>query len=193
MQGGIRRIDVSDFTDPIIRSRSLLRSRSGRRAARPVDTTAAAGGGGRFRSTIGGSWGAYYWNGYIYSSELARGFDILELLPTTKLSANEIAAAKLVRMTEYNPQSQPHYTFPAAFPVIRSYLDQLRRNNGLAAERTTAIDKALTAAEAQKGEARGAALTKLASQVDKDANGAGDASRVQAMAKAMRDLAAVSK
>ena len=57
--------------------------------------------------TIGGSWGAYYWNGMIYSSELDRGFDIMELTPSAQLSANEIAAAKLVKMTQYNPQSQP--------------------------------------------------------------------------------------
>ena len=72
----------------------------------------------------------------VYSSELARGFDILELPPSDKLSANELAAAKLVKFTEYNPQSQPQIVWPAAFPVIRSYLDQLGRNNGLAAART---------------------------------------------------------
>ena len=31
---------------------------------------------------IGGSWGAYWYNGLIYSSEMARGLDILELVPT---------------------------------------------------------------------------------------------------------------
>src|SRR3546814_920380 len=30
--------------------------------------------GRRTRGTIGGSWGAYWWNGLIYSSELDRGF-----------------------------------------------------------------------------------------------------------------------
>ena len=54
--------------------------------------------------TIGGSWGAYYWNGMIYSSELDRGFDIVELTPSAQLSANEIAAAKLVQLKEFNPQ-----------------------------------------------------------------------------------------
>src|SRR4029077_4589023 len=139
------------------------------------------GGGNRFRNTIGGSWGAYYWNGYIYSSELARGFDIPELLPSDKLSANELAAAKLVRFTEYNPQSQPHIVWPAAFPVIRSYLDQLVRNNGLAAARTTAIGAALDAAEKQTGAARGKALTTLAAEVDKDVSGAKDQARVKSM------------
>jgi hypothetical protein len=96
--------------------------------------------------------------GLIYSSELARGFDSLELLPSDQLSANELAAAKLVTMVEYNPQSQPKLVWPAAFPVVRSYLDQLVRGNGLAAARTTAIASALTAAERQSGAARGKAL-----------------------------------
>jgi hypothetical protein len=147
----------------------------------------------RFRGTIGGSWGAYYWNGYIYSSELARGFDVLELVPSEKLSANEIAAAKLVRMEQYNPQSQPHYTFPPAFPVVRSYLDQLVRNNGLASDKTGSIDKALTTAERQSGAARAKTLTTLASQVDGDVTGASDPQRVKTMAAEIRRLAAASK
>jgi len=188
-QGGV---DVSDFTDPDHPYEVAFFDRG------PVDPPPAPGDTAnaavsRTRGTIGGSWGAYYWNGYIYSSELARGFDILELVPSDKLSANEIAAAKLVRMTQYNPQSQPHYTFPPAFPVIRSYLDQLVRDNGLTADRTTAIDKALAAAEKQRGAARGASLTKLAGQVGKDVNGAKDTARVKAMASEIRRLAAVSK
>ena len=145
------------------------------------------------RGTIGGSWGAYYYNGAIYSSEMARGLDILELTPSDHLSANEIAAAKLVVLEQFNPQSQPHITWPAAFPVVRSYLDQLVRNSGLAAERTTAIDGALTVAEKRTGAARGAALRRLAAQVDRDATGAKDGERVRAMSAAIKSLAAASK
>jgi hypothetical protein len=188
-QGGV---DVSDFTDPDHPFEVAFFDRG------PVDSPAAAGdstaaSGGRVRGTIGGSWGAYYWNGYIYSSELARGFDVLELVPTDKLSANEIAAAKLVTMSEYNPQSQPHYTFPAAFPVVRSYLDQLVRSNGLASDRTSAIDRALTAAEAQSGGARRTALNTLAKAVDGDVKGAKDSERVKTMAAEIRRLAAASR
>ena len=187
-QGGV---DVSDFTDPDHPFEVAFFDRGPvDQPPAPGDTTASTG---RMRGTIGGSWGAYYWNGYIYSSELARGFDILELVPSDKLSANEIAAAKLVRMEQYNPQSQPHYTFPAAFPVVRSYLDQLMRNNGLSAERTSTIDKALTAAEQQSGAKRAASLSKLAAQVDGYAKGASDAQRTKTMAAEIRRLAAASK
>ena len=89
-------------------------------------------------------------------------------------------------MTEYNPQSQPKIVWPAAFPVVRSYLDQLVRNNGLAAARTTAIASALDAAEKQTGAARGASLTKLATQVDADVSGAKDSARVKAMSAAIK-------
>jgi hypothetical protein len=153
----------------------------------------AEGRGGRGRGTIGGSWGAYYWNGMIYSSELDRGFDILELQPSDQLSKNEIEAAKLVRFEQYNPQSQPKIVWPAAFPVVRSYLDQLVRWNGLASDRTTAIASALDAAEQKSGAARRTALETLAKQVDKDVSGAKDPARVKAMAAAIRDLAKASK
>ena len=157
----------------------------------PAPAAPAAGGRGN-RGTIGGSWGAYYWNGMIYSSELDRGFDIMELTPSDQLSKNEIEAAKLVKFTQYNPQSQPKIEWPAAFPVVRSYLDQLVRWNGLAAERTTAIGKALDSAEQQSGKARRTALEALAKQVDKDVSGAKDPERVKAMSAAIKDLAKAS-
>jgi hypothetical protein len=147
----------------------------------------------RSRNVIGGSWGAYYWNGHVYSSELDRGFDILELTPSANLSANEIAAAKLVTFTQYNPQSQPKLTWPPAFVVVRAYLDQLVRDGGLAAPRTAAIAVALDAAEQKDGVARGAALTALAKQVDGDVAGAKDAAKVRMMSEAIKKLAAVSK
>jgi hypothetical protein len=201
-QGGI---DIMDFTDADHPTEIGYYDRGSIDPPPPSDTArgvelpiaggrgAGAGGGRATRGTIGGSWGAYYWNGYVYSSELDRGFDIYELTPSAKLSANEIAAAKLVRLKEYNPQSQPKYVWPAAFPVIRSYLDQLVRGNGLAADKTSAIDKALTAAEAQKGAARGAALTKIAADVDAAVAGAKDKTRTRALSAEIKRLAAVSK
>jgi hypothetical protein len=188
-QGGI---DVIDFSDPD-HPYELAYFDRGPVDAPPAPGDTAGGAVSRQRGTIGGSWGAYYWNGLVYSSELARGFDILELLPSDKLSANELAAAKLVKFEEYNPQSQPKIVWPAAFPVVRSYVDQLVRDNGLSAARTTAISNALTAAEKQSGAARRTLLSKLATRVDADANGAKDGARVRAMAAAIKDLAASSK
>jgi hypothetical protein len=188
-QGGI---DVIDFTDADHPYEIAYFDRGPvDQPPAPSDTAAAAVS--RQRGTIGGSWGAYYWNGLVYSSELARGFDVVELLPTDKLSANELAAAKLVKFVQYNPQSQPKIVWPAAFPVVRSYLDQLVRDNGLAAARTTAIASALNAAEKESGAGRGKSLSTLATQVEADAKGAKDAAKVRAMAGAIKALAAVSK
>ncbi|MES2358193.1 MAG: hypothetical protein V4529_07585 [Gemmatimonadota bacterium] len=180
-QGGV---NVIDFTDPDHPKELAYFDRG------PIDAAPTAPEGDRgTRGTIGGSWGAYWWNGLIYSSELDRGFDIYELTPSDQLSANEIAAAKLVHLEQYNPQSQPHIVWPAAFPVVRSYLDQLVRGNGLATERTTAIAKALDAAEKQNGSQRRASLQTLAAQVNKDVNGAHDQARVKSMAAAITALA----
>jgi hypothetical protein len=183
-QGGI---DVMDFTDADHPTEIAYFDRGP--IDPPSDTSKASE---RSRYTIGGSWGAYYWNGMIYSSELDRGFDVLELTPSPKLSANEIAAAKLVSLKEYNPQSQPKLVWPAAFVVVRSYLDQLVRNDGLAADRTTAVSNALDAAEKKRGAARAAALTALAKQVDGYASGANDAARVRMMSGAIKQLATAS-
>ena len=184
-QGGV---DVMDFTDADHPSEIAYFDRGPIDV--PSDTSKASE---RSRYTIGGSWGAYYWNGMIYSSELDRGFDVFELTPSAQLSANEIAAAKLVTLKEYNPQSQPKLVWPAAFVVVRSYLDQLVRNDGLAADHTTAVAARLDAAERKTGGARVSALTALAKQVDGYARGAKDAARVRMMSGAIKQLAAASK
>jgi len=187
-QGGV---SVMEFTDPdhpqelAYFDRGSIDPPPGADVPVAPSTEGVRGG----RSTIGGSWGAYYWNGMIYSSEMDRGFDILELQPSDQLSKNEIEAAKLVRFAEYNPQSQPKIEWPAAFPVVRSYLDQLVRGNGLAAERTTAVATALDAAEQQTGNARRDALNALGRQVDKDVARAKDPERVKMMSAGIKALA----
>ena len=188
-QGGV---SVMEFSDPDHPKELAYFDRGSIDPLRQVDMPLPDGpapGGRPARGTIGGSWGAYWWNGMIYSSELDRGFDIFELLPSDEISANEIAAAKLVRFAEYNPQSQPKIEWPAAFPVVRSYLDQLVRWKGLASDRTAAIALALDAAEKQSGKARRNALNALAKAVDGDAAAAKDPERVKAMSAAIKALA----
>jgi hypothetical protein len=173
-QGGV---DVFDFTDPNKPFEIAYFDRG------PVQDSVLV---------PGGSWGAYYYNGYIYSSELSRGFDILELTPSEFLSQNELDAAKLVRFDWYNPQSQPQIVWPAAFPVVKSYHDQLVRGQELPAARLTAIGTAIANAERATGNARRGALNTLATALDRDATTARDSKRVIAMAQAVRDLAAAS-
>ncbi len=194
-QGGVDVFDFSDADHPkeiAYFDRGPLDFPAGADVPMPAATGGAAANA-RTGNTTGGSWGAYYWNGMIYSSEIDRGFDIMELQPTENLSKNEIEAAKLINLKEYNPQSQPKIEWPGAFPVVRSFLDQLVRNQGLAASRTTAINAAVDAAEQQTGSARRNALSSLAKQVDGDVAGAKDSARVKMLVEAIRKLAAATK
>jgi hypothetical protein len=138
----------------------------------------------------GGYWSTYWYNGYVYGSEMGRGFDVLRLTPSEHLSQNEIDAANLVRFDEFNPQMQPSMSWPPAFVVARAYADQLARSRGLPAARLRQLAAELDRAEGLTGQERGTALTQLASQLDRDAQRSRDATRVQALAGVVRQLAA---
>jgi len=114
----------------------------------------------------------YWYNGHIYGSEIARGVDVLELKPSEFLSQNEIDAAKLVRMQEFNAQSQPKMAWPNSPVVARAYIDQLTRSRGMTMARGTEVANALAAAEKATGAARATAaeaLTKLIQGLETDA------------------------
>jgi hypothetical protein len=136
-----------------------------------------------------GSWSVYWYNGVIVSSEIARGLDILELTPSEYLTQNEIDAAKTVHLDYLNVQGQPQFVWPPSFALARAYLDQLERSNGLAADRIAAAREALAAAEATSGEAQREALGELAAELEGQADGAGDADKVQTLATAVEELA----
>jgi hypothetical protein len=141
-----------------------------------------------------GSWSAYWYNGVIYSSEIARGLDVLELTPSGFLSPNEIAAAKTVRLEYFNAQEQQRFVWPPTFVLAHAYLDQLQRGNGLAADRVTAIRGELTRVEGLGNAAeRRSALSTLATRLDGDRSGARDGARVAMLAGAVRELAAAQR
>jgi hypothetical protein len=56
------------------------------------------------RFSMGGSWSAYWYNGQIISSEIARGLDVADMVPTQYVSQNEIDAAKTVHLDQLNVQ-----------------------------------------------------------------------------------------
>jgi hypothetical protein len=132
----------------------------------------------------------YWYNGNMVSSEISRGLDIFELMPSAFISQNEIDAAKSVHLDYLNAQGQPQNVWPASFALARSYVDQLERSNGLAAGRISAVRKSLSAAEAASGAKRRTALTKLSTQLSADAKGAADSAKVKTLAGAVKDLAA---
>jgi hypothetical protein len=96
---------------------------------------------------LGGDWSAYWYNGHIYASEIARGLDVFELTPTKFLTQNEIDAAKTVKVNELNVQDQQKFEWPAKLAVAKAYLDQLSRSRALPAEKIEALEKAIHDAE----------------------------------------------
>ncbi len=145
----------------------------------------------------GGYWSAYWFNGNIYGSEIARGVDIFRLVPTQYLSQNEIDAALQVRMNEFNAQNQPRVAWQATSSVAKAYLDQLGRTNAIAPERARAVRDALTRVdELRTGKERDAAarleaLNAVAAQVEGDAKSetGRDATRLTALADTLKGRA----
>ncbi len=170
-QGGISVFDWTDAAHP----REIAFFDRG-----PVDSTKPADGG---------TWSAYWYNGYIYSSEIARGLDVLELVPGGLITQNEIAAAKLVHLDYFNTQDQPKLTWPASFVVARAYVDQLERSNGLPAERVGAVRHELDRAEKSQGQVRRDALTQLGTSLGQDAVTSNDKARIQKLVDVVTQLA----
>jgi hypothetical protein len=174
-QGGI---SVFDWTDAAHPHEIAFFDRG------PVDST---------RMAMGGSWSAYWYNGVIVSSEIARGLDIFELTPSPLLSQNEIDAAKSVHLDYMNTQGQPKLVWPPTFALARAYLDQLERSNGLASTTITDVRQRLSAAESLTGGQRRDALAKVATQLDNEARSASDAAKAHMLAASVRDLANASR
>jgi hypothetical protein len=139
---------------------------------------------------LGGDWSAYWYNGRIYASEIARGLDIFELTPTKFLTQNEIDAAEAVRVAELNVQNQERIEWPQTLGVAKAYVDQLERSQGLPADRIAALRKAIQSAETShlnRGEL--AKLKSLAPSLEKSAamtKSTADSNRLQALAEILK-------
>ena len=134
------------------------------------------------KHAMGGQWSAYWYNGYIYGSEIARGVDVFKLVPNKFITQNEIDASNQVHFDELNVQNQPKITWPANFVVARAYVDQLARSSALPSQRVTAITAAMEKKEASQ-------LKTLAASLEKDAGAAktpADANRMRALAEIMK-------
>ena len=143
----------------------------------------------------GGVWSAYWYNGRIYGSEIARGLDVFRLTPSDQLSQHEIDAASLVRSDEFNPQLQTKVTWPPTPVAARAYIDQLTRSKAIEPPRLAALDAALVRAErARSGKDRAAAveIETLAKQLTSESGAASsaDGARVKALAATLEGIAA---
>ena len=142
----------------------------------------------------GGYWSTYWHNGKIYGSEIVRGFDVLELTPSEFLTENEIAAAKLARLEEFNAQEQPRYSWPTNFVVARAYLDQLVRAGAVSSDRAMAWERSFDQVESGSGRSAGLrAMDAAANALDADARADEDGAHSNVirsrLAAQIRDLA----
>ena len=130
---------------------------------------------------VGGYWSAYWYNGKIYGSEIARGLDVFTLKPSPLLSKDEIEAASSVRLDIFNPQEQPKVGWPATASVARAYLDQLERDKAISADRASAVKGAI---------AMPASAQKVAAELDGDASTASgiNARRLHALAETLKGM-----
>jgi hypothetical protein len=170
-QGGI---SVFDWTDPASPKEIAFFDRG------PVDPT---------RMVMGGSWSVYWYNGLIVNSEIARGLDIYELVPSGLISQNEIDAAKTVKFDYLNAQEQRKFVWPASFAKARAFLDQLERSSGLDAARISATRTDLDAAEKLTGGQRRQALRKIATQLNTNVARSSDQAKVRMLSSAITELA----
>ena len=126
----------------------------------------------------GGYWSAYWYNGFIYGAEIARGLDVFRLTASEYLSQNEIDAAALSLSEETNVQHQQRMVWPPSSTLARAYMDQLNRHGGISPERAAAVTDVLARVD-QISAASGAAqyewlegpadLDALAAELDGDA------------------------
>jgi len=171
-QGGV---SIMDFTDPAKPFEIAYFDRG------PIDPKILV---------LGGDWSAYWYNGNIYGSEIARGLDVFELTPTQFLTQNEIDAAKTVRVAELNVQNQQKIEWPANLTVAKAYLDQLSRSQALPSSQITSLRKAIQSAEtSHMNKSKVAKLQKMAPAVEKNAASAktaADASRLHGLAEILK-------
>lgn len=171
-QGGISMVDFTDPTHPF----EIAYFDRG-----PIDGAKRA---------LGGFWSVYWYNGYIYGSEIARGLDVFRMVPNQYITQNEIDAANQVHLDILNVQNQPSIQWPSNFIVARAYLDQLARGNALTADRIATLKSAIAMVEESRDDKKAKArLGSLAAALNKDAG----KTKVSADAARMRSLAAILK
>lgn len=172
-QGGI---NVFDFTDP----------------ANPIEIAYHDRGPLSDESLeIGGSWSIYWYNGLLINSEIVRGLDIFELVPSDFITENEIAASNTVILNYFNPQGQPKFTWPASYELVRAFADQLERDRELDMQTLQMLRSGVDRAERTNGSEQARILTELATELESRAAQSGNGNKVLKIAETLKELAAV--
>jgi hypothetical protein len=167
-QGGVSMVDFTDASHPF---------EIGYFDRGPLDAE---------RRGMGGMWSVYWYNGYIYGSEIARGVDVFRMTPSKFITQHEIDAANQVHFDELNVQNQPKIVWPSNFIVARAYIDQLARGASVSASRISELNAEIAKVEATPSDKKEVAkLKSMGASLNKDAASAKnpkDAERMRAIA-----------
>ena len=167
-QGGI---NVFDFTDP----------------ANPVEIAFHDRGPlSAERMMSGGSWSIYWYNGYLVNSDMVRGLDVFELVPSDFITENEIAASHTVRLDYFNPQGQPKFVWPPSLEKALAFTDQLERNRELDMQSLSMIRAGIAGVENASGAERSSLLNDLASEIESRASDSSNRDKVNKIAETLR-------
>ena len=129
-QGGVSVVDFTDSANPV----EIAYFDRG-----PVDEE---------ELITAGYWSTYWYGGYIYGTEIARGLDVFALEPSDYLTENEIAAASLKEADlTVNAQTQQRVVWPDVPVVALAYLDQLLRSNVISSARADQLSSVLGSAQ----------------------------------------------
>ncbi|WP_157570938.1 LVIVD repeat-containing protein [Nocardioides insulae] len=132
-QGGLSLVDFSDAANPV---------EIGYFDRGPITVPQNPTG-----LNLGGLWATYWYNGNVYGTEIARGFDTFGLLENELLSENELGAAKEVQVAEFNAQHQTEIVWEPSFNVAGAYFDQAVRAGSLPEKTEDKVGKHLEKAE----------------------------------------------
>ena len=135
---------------------------------------------------MGGFWSAYWYRGYIYGTEIARGLDVLELTPSEHLTENEIAAAASVASPAFNASSSGASSGRRARSSRGRTSTSLARSDTLDADRRASLASLLDRVDEAGGAAAG---TAPAPWRRTDGGGAGPRRRLGGRGRAHRGTA----
>jgi len=167
-QGGVSVVDFTDTANPV----EIAFFDRG-----PITTPANPTG-----LNLGGLWATYWYNGFVYGTEIARGFDTFGLVPSDQLSANEIEAASEVVLDQFNSQLMSELVAAPSFAVVLANLDQVVRAEDIDAKTADKVRQAVDKAEKLVGNGETAsALDQLNNAVRRLDDSAGQATLKQAL------------
>jgi LVIVD repeat len=171
-QGGVSVIDFSDTANPV----EIAYFDRG-----PINTPNPTG------LNLGGLWSTYWYNGQVYGTEIARGFDTFSLLTSGMLSENELGAAQEVILDRFNSQHQLQIQWDPSFNVAGSYFDQAVRSGALSGATKDKVGKSMAKAERLADRGENASAVDLLNTAIRQLSDTGDQGELKRALEELRD------